>query len=348
MDKRIRIEIAIGVIVFIALIVGGVIWMTSKEPLPVVVPVVEMKKPVTSPVVQSENEEYRSSLYGFSLRIPKSWDGYTVALSRGKELADKGATAWFDFDLPDYTGVFSVIVYNQSQWKKVSASLPSASEMVVSYPYVILFGQGMLLSSGNLPVGNDLLASQLMKVEEIKKSLRRSEISTEPYWNTYRNVKYNLAFQYPENWLIENATYPDMYFGLRLWSSERLADMDKYQASKFEGEGPSSDMFIFVYDSFSSVRNVYNTEAKNLAELMKQEFFQNVQSVTIDGEPGYRVIDSGLMDGNVWFIPHQGKYYKFVTDYKGAETKATIEDKIIETFKLSGDAMFIRSDKTAN
>lgn len=297
---------------------------------------------------QSENQssqskidrtiEYKSNVYGFAIDIPEVWDGYTVGLVPQKDLQQSQATAWFDFNLPKYNGVFSVVVYTPRQWQRVKADLVAGEadndKVLIGDVYVVRFGQGQLLASGAMPDDDPVLAQQLQQVAEIKDSLRTTDVNPLPYWNTYHNKVLGFTFQYPENWIVEGASEPDGIPVLRLWSAKRLNMWETFAEKKIVGEGPTANMGITVYPDFNSVRNVGNTGVKDLASLVKQNFFRNVQTVIVGGERGYRAIESGVTDNAVWIIPHAGKYYEFVTDFDSNKDDVQIHNEVLQTVQF--------------
>ena len=89
MNKKIASEITIGIILLIAIVIGGIFWLQNKNQAPVAAPVTtqsvpvtqtQITQPATQPVVdETANwQTYTNEEYGFEIRIPKDWKNYSV------------------------------------------------------------------------------------------------------------------------------------------------------------------------------------------------------------------------------------------------------------------------------
>lgn len=75
MNKKIASEIAIGVILLLAIVIGGIFWLQNKKEMSVVQPVViqpVQQTPITQPVDEIANwQTYANDTFGFSFKYPK-------------------------------------------------------------------------------------------------------------------------------------------------------------------------------------------------------------------------------------------------------------------------------------
>lgn len=82
MNKKIASEIAIGVIVLIAIIVGVLLWIQNKKEIPIITqtevtkPIVSVSQPTTQTEAVDETanwQTYTNTKYGFEFKHPKGW-----------------------------------------------------------------------------------------------------------------------------------------------------------------------------------------------------------------------------------------------------------------------------------
>ena len=64
---------------------------------------------------------YKDSEYGFTLKFPKSWEGYTT-VNRELDWGDSAASDSIDFGLLEQKELFNISVHTEKQWNEITST----------------------------------------------------------------------------------------------------------------------------------------------------------------------------------------------------------------------------------
>lgn len=215
MDKNVKIEIAVGIILIIAVIIGGFVWLGQKE---------KVTPPANQPTVGmvctqeaklcSDGKTYVSRT-GSNCEFAACPD---VAVGSGKivisapiasaeitspvTIAGQARGTWFS------EGVFPVEVHDsndkllgsgQGNFAPKNATDTWMTEDFVDFKGEIKFSQpttasGYLLFKKDNPSGNPAMD------ESVKVAIRFKQGAAEADWHTYTNAQYGFQLTFPDTW----------------------------------------------------------------------------------------------------------------------------------------------------
>ncbi|PWB38472.1 MAG: hypothetical protein C3F02_03910 [Parcubacteria group bacterium] len=182
---------------------------------------------------------------GYSIKMPKSWVGFSVYDGSSYKISDKGPESFqtgsfLTVGAPDSNGELAIAVhkgysmarliaqyysgkkisdYTTSQGLKVKLISGFSEDVDIKKVYVLEQGE----DSYQINIANDTDIAQAI-VDSFKFTDQNAD------WQTYTSTNYKLSFTYPKNWTIydklANPQLPHAYVGINLTSPEFKNDFN--------------------------------------------------------------------------------------------------------------------------
>ena len=201
-NKKISSEIAVGIILLVAIIIGGVFWLQNKAQAPVTAPVTTQpatvaQTPVTQPAVdETANwKTYTNTKYGFELKTPQDWEVKNEEkVYYDIESTDKIAQKMINFSVQKKNGTVTIltILITPTKNLKLCEDTPFCSPG----EYIKQNNEFSFGFSSGLGVG---VKENLQDDSAVLESFKFTDSAADETanWQTYTNEKYGFEFKYP-------------------------------------------------------------------------------------------------------------------------------------------------------
>lgn len=223
MHKTIKTEIAVGIILILAIAVGGFVWFESKQQIQA-----PTQNKIAQPIVPEKSLVYTNDEFGFQITLPKEWENYKTETTLSSASQTNIA-----FELPttdnnwikngkNYAEVFSVIITPSES----PTTLPGAQKIVALATYTYSY----LRADRITDYPTDFTPALFSQADEIIKNFKTIPLATgASNWQTYRNEKLGFEMQIPKK--VDSGNVKVIENGNIVWV---VADGSSYYADNIQ------------------------------------------------------------------------------------------------------------------
>ena len=327
MNKKIASEIAIGIIVILAIVIGGLFWLQNKKKTQKQVanqPVLEtsVTKPA-APVDETANwQTYKNEKYSFEFKYPQNWktlerpfnptsDLLAAVYATNNKMLDLA-----DIDEPNREAGRGEIIYSVEIKQH-----GNTENYQLGTHYLKVFSNDKL----DIFFIDDSRNSRKAEFDQIQSTLKFNEILADETanWQTYKNEKYGFELKYPQAYIIQDT-------------------QDGVVVIKSPSKPESYDIKIQINQNPSNLNLSLDAIIQNR---LKSNPTKIDKKITLDGQTAYEGVDPGLTSEYEILVKSGDNFYDLLFSSGNKDTleenKAALDVNqklILSTFKFTNKA----------